>query len=104
MEHIQFFCIQLNLIFKKLSKTNVNGLDSLENRYYSSGLIYEPDIKSPQFTAMGNIFFIHQDLLDNNFVQVWDRLEQVFKPIQYHNSDQLQIINANKCNFIFHQR
>jgi len=53
---------------------------------------------------MGNLFLIHQELLQTNLVQVWDRVDHMYKPIHCHNPDQLQTFNANECNFIFHQR
>lgn len=102
LHHVQFFCDQLETVFKKSGTENTNS--STQNAFYSTGLIYEPDINSPQFTAMGNLFLIHQELLDTNLVQVWDRIERTFKPIQHHNPDQSPIFNANECNFVFHQR
>ena len=71
-----------------------------EDKYFSTGVIYEYDLSSPNFTAIGSLYLIRTSISSN--VTVWDFKEEVYKP--FIILERSTVINASSCRYIQHKR
>jgi len=68
-----------------------------EDRFYSTGIIFDDNLSSSDFTAMGNIVLIRNSIANN--ISIWDFQEKEFKSIYCCNKNQELISKNNKFYF-----
>ncbi len=73
-----------------------------EDKFYSTGIIFDDDLYSPDFTAMGNIVLIRSSIA--NHISIWDFHEKEYKPVLCCNKNQDLICKTLNCNFVDHKR
>jgi len=73
-----------------------------EDKFYTTGIIFNENILSPDFTALGIIILIRRSILD--YTSIWDFKEQEFKSIFFCNSNQGLLSTVSDCKFVQHGR
>lgn len=106
MHNMQSFCDHIFMILSLSHKQKLTvqreDEEGEEDKYCTTGLIYEPDLKAANFAALGCLFMAKQSILD--LVRVWNFKENTFESCFSHKHNHNMQIFAQNCSFVLNNR